>query len=113
MDTIIEENPWTVATLEEFLYFCCPECDERNQSRELFIEHALNHHQKAQECLIKFIVKAELNLDTKPDTEFVTEAHDNFDNQSSPFNDEVKKEEFDGKIGKFCPQEALAKYQSQ
>ena len=29
-----EENPWTVENLEEFLYFCCPECDERNQSKE-------------------------------------------------------------------------------
>ena len=24
-----EENPWMVEELEEFLYYCCPECDEK------------------------------------------------------------------------------------
>ena len=34
-------NPWAVGHLEEFLYYCCPECDERNQSKALFVKHAL------------------------------------------------------------------------
>ena len=41
-------NPWIVGRLEEFLYFCCPECDERNQSKELFLQHALTHHPLAK-----------------------------------------------------------------
>ena len=41
-------NPWIVGRLEEFLYFCCPECDERNQSKELFLQHALEHHPLAK-----------------------------------------------------------------
>ena len=36
-------NPWAVGQLEDFLYFCCPECDERNQSKELFLQHAVVH----------------------------------------------------------------------
>ena len=41
---IMEEDdfvsPWSVTNLEEFLYFCCPECDVKDQSREDFIQHA-------------------------------------------------------------------------
>ena len=37
----IEINPWDVGKVEDFLYFCCPECDEKNQSKDLFIQHAL------------------------------------------------------------------------
>ena len=44
------KNPWDVEHLEEFLYFCCPECDLSRetiyQSKDLFIQHALNHHPK-------------------------------------------------------------------
>ena len=37
----IPYNPWAVGNLEEFLYYCCPECNEKNQSKELFLQHAL------------------------------------------------------------------------
>ena len=44
------KNPWEVEHLEEFLFFCCPECDLSRetiyQSKDLFIQHALNHHPK-------------------------------------------------------------------
>ena len=81
----MEDNPWLVDNLEEFLYFCCPECDERKQSKDLFLQHALNQHVKAQECLLKFRVKVEisediLNNDTKID--------ENFDDNSYHFNNE-------------------------
>ena len=55
------ENPWSVDDIEEFLYFCCPECEERNQSKELFLQHAFNQHPKAKECLQKLTVKEEPN----------------------------------------------------
>ena len=35
------KNPWDVVNLDDFLYYCCPECDEyRGQSRDLFLQHA-------------------------------------------------------------------------
>ena len=46
-----EENPWFVENLEKFLYFCCPECDERNQYKDQFLRHALNQHPKAKQFL--------------------------------------------------------------
>ena len=39
-----KHNPWSVENLDEFLYFCCPECDNKTQSKTGFINHAyLNH----------------------------------------------------------------------
>ena len=53
-------NPWKVDNLEEFLYYWCPECDDRHQSRDLFLQHALEKHHKAKACLLKFQVKQEI-----------------------------------------------------
>ena len=52
---------WNVESLEDFLYYWCPECGERNQSREDFLQHALNQHPVSSDYLIKFCVKKELN----------------------------------------------------
>ena len=46
------ENPWIVESLEEFLYFCCPECNDKSSSKETFINHAWTNHPKAQEILV-------------------------------------------------------------
>ena len=48
-------NPWSVKELEEFLYFCCPECEVKDQSRETFIKHALDHHPNSKKCLMDFM----------------------------------------------------------
>ena len=55
----MEENPWAVANLEDFLYFCCPECNDKSQSEETFLEHAFQNHPKSKDCLITFVVKDE------------------------------------------------------
>ena len=47
-------NPWNVTNLDEFLYFCCPECDLKNQSKVQFLQHALEKHPKAKECVQQF-----------------------------------------------------------
>ena len=36
-----DPNVWKVGQLEEFLYFCCPNCDAKEKSKELFVKHAL------------------------------------------------------------------------
>lgn len=48
----IKDNPWNVESFDDFLFYCCPECDERNQSKDLFIKHALNHHPEAHKNLV-------------------------------------------------------------
>ena len=68
-----EINPWDVHKLEEFLYFCCPECDEKNQSKDLFIQHALDEHPKAKHGFGILSIKEESieeeNLNNKLDND--------------------------------------------
>ena len=44
-------NPWVVTNLDEFLFFCCPECDSQSPNKALFINHALIEHPKAREII--------------------------------------------------------------
>ena len=46
--SILQKNPWSVRNLEEFQYYCCPECNLKDHSRENFLEHALNQHPNSQ-----------------------------------------------------------------
>lgn len=50
----MELNPWSVEDLDEFLFYCCPECDEKCVSKETFLNHALELHPHAGQCLNKF-----------------------------------------------------------
>ena len=52
------DNPWFVSNLDEFLQYCCPECDDKYPSKEPFVLHAFEKHAKAKDCL-------ELRLDTE------------------------------------------------
>ena len=56
MDTI---NPWEVKSLEEFLYYNCPECPDRSTNRDEFINHAWENHPKSQMTLIALKMKLE------------------------------------------------------
>ena len=58
------DNPWDVGNLDEFLYFCCPECDLKDRSKTHFLQHALTEHPKSKECVQQFndfIIKEEPN----------------------------------------------------
>ena len=55
----IKTNPWEVNNLDQFLYFCCPECDEREKSKELFLQHALDQHPRAKEHHQNYLIKKE------------------------------------------------------
>ena len=82
-----QQNPWFVKDLEEFLYFCCPECDIKNRSKELFLKHALDFHPNAKEHLFYLNVK--------------TENHENSDIIKEDFYNEIvkceiKEEEING-----------------
>ena len=37
------ENPWCGKDLEQFLFYCCPECDTKNKSRDGFMKHITQH----------------------------------------------------------------------
>ena len=59
-------SPWNVNKLEDFLHYCCPECEEKNQSRNEFIQHAQNQHPESIAYLFRFHAKEEV-LDSASD----------------------------------------------
>ena len=52
-------NPWAVKDLEEFSYFCCPECNVKEKSEEIFLKHALQKHPHCEPHLPFYIIKQE------------------------------------------------------
>ena len=74
-----QNNPWYVKNLEEFMYYCCPECDEKKQSRDLFLKHALGQHPNSKECLQEFAIKEE---DFSEDNVYISETTDHSKNNS-------------------------------
>ena len=44
-------NPWKVTNLDEFLFYCCPECDLKVKGRDEFSQHAMEKHEQAKEVL--------------------------------------------------------------
>ena len=41
-------NPWMYKNAQEYLYFCCAECDFKDKSEANFVTHAVTHHMKAK-----------------------------------------------------------------
>ena len=37
-------NPWAATSIFDFMYFCCPECDNKSQNKQDFIDHTINYH---------------------------------------------------------------------
>ena len=37
-------NPWSCQSLFDYLYFCCPECNQKWQIKQDFVNHAINDH---------------------------------------------------------------------
>ena len=65
-----EENPWNVVNLEQFLYYCCPECNEKDRTKDSFLEHAVTHHSKIKEFLQNFQSKNEpINIEENKSNE--------------------------------------------
>ena len=46
-------NPWDVKSIEDFRFYCCPECSTRNVHKSDFIRHALTFHPKFQNIFDK------------------------------------------------------------
>ena len=53
-DNDFETNPWAVKNLDDFLFYNCPECNLKDHSKALFIQHALDVHPKAKKYLPGF-----------------------------------------------------------
>ena len=61
---ITGNNPWAVENLDTYLYYCCPECDEKFKLLTTFINHAFLTHPDAKENLkLEDILKYEENAE--------------------------------------------------
>ena len=47
--------PWNIESLEEFLFYFCPECEVKKQSRDDFLQHALKNHPTSCDYLKQFL----------------------------------------------------------
>ena len=45
----IPNNPWTFSTLEDFLFYCCPECPFKISNSISFTNHAIKYHPNAKD----------------------------------------------------------------
>ena len=105
------DNPWLVTKWEEFLYFCCPECDEKSQSKEDFVNHALSVHPMAKVCLetIEVVQTSSSSSKTKENKNHFVEENFNYTKTEYPCssfeeNITVKKEHADDVTDSLTPQ---------
>ena len=50
---IKQENPFDVETIDEFLFYCCPQCDTKCKDGKDFIEHARKTHTQAKKVQLR------------------------------------------------------------
>ena len=55
LEVSLPNDPWAVDKIEDFQFFCCPTCDDKIQSKEEFLEHAINQHPESKETLDKVL----------------------------------------------------------
>ena len=58
-------NPWSIESLEDFHFYCCPQCEFRNLSKSEFIKHAVMEHPDSQDLIDKLEGKKHLNSVTE------------------------------------------------
>ena len=73
------KNPWLVENIEEFSFYCCPECDFRSRDRDHFKRHAMESHNKSKVFFI------DLKPENKHLLEFETEPKDKYDEGMEKF----------------------------
>ena len=93
-------NPWCVDNLEEFLYFCCPECDNvKHQSRTDFINHALDQHPDSKDCISK--IKKIKKEKTKNEYKFSKNNHNNEEENSEDYDEGEENDNNDAESADF------------
>ena len=58
-----DQNPWSFAAdIEEFHFYCCPECNVKDHSKEIFVQHILKQHPNAKRFLIINLLNVEIDI---------------------------------------------------
>ena len=82
-----EFNPWNVSSLDEFLFYNCPECESKYSSKEQFVGHAMFAHKNARDAsvvLAKILIeKVEASNKHEPTKEVDMEDFDDNGNDNN------------------------------
>ena len=93
------EYLWNVESVEDFLYYCCPACDDRKQSRDDFLHHAFSKHPIAKKYLVEVNVKNEFDddtfdfIDTKDNLNVVSDVADEHNLSSNIIPEDLERED--------------------
>ena len=82
---IKQENPFDVETIDEFLFYCCPQCDTKCKDGKDFIEHARKTHTQAKKVQLRLPrakVISDLQLEEGDYADELPEPIDHFDEVS-------------------------------
>ena len=61
-------NPWSVNSIYDFSYFCCPECENsKYELKQDFVNHALSAHPNSIDPIHHEIIDGSLNDVVLPD----------------------------------------------
>ena len=81
----VKFNPWDVCHIDDFLYYCCPECEEKSESRSKFVHHALVHHPVSKDFIPKIMV-SEVKDDFTESNQIKSETYDADTNGNDEFD---------------------------
>jgi len=95
-DTNNEKNPWAVASIYDFNYFCCPDCDHRTQDKQQFVVHAAFFHARDFQTTQSTVVDGSLGDVDIPKID--PSVFENEINDPTP-SDYVKVEQFEDEEG--------------
>ena len=56
-------SPWSVRSLDDFRYYCCPECEIKHVSEHGFVQHAFELHPGSYEFIKSFVQDGQVPMD--------------------------------------------------
>ena len=87
MDYEDKFNPWSVSSLEDFRFYCCPECECRNVNRDSFVNHAVIAHPHSK-SFIDSLTRIKTEHATEDSNTIVTLCYTSDDSSDSETDDE-------------------------
>ena len=95
------KNPWAVDSLDNFTFYCCPECNIRSQNKQEFINHAFSKHPEGAPAL--YLIKDQtvqgvnfpLNDELKVESDIKDEIEINFNTSDLLQGEEPMDDDFD------------------
>lgn len=88
-------SPWAVETLDKFMYFQCPECEDKCRAKQDLVNHAFHKHSESAGALYNHLKDADITLPAIKDDQVKSEVFETEDikNEEPSCLDEDDEEE--------------------